>query len=390
MSESGQSGGVYMDYQASTPADPRVVKAMAPYWSAMCGNPHAADHAFGWAADTAAEVARGRVASLIGADPDEIVFTSGATEANNLAILGIARAAPAPLRRIVVSAIEHKCVLAAARAAAEEGFQVTAIPAERSGIVDPDAVAKAVGPDVALVSVMAVNNEIGTVQPLREIAAICRQVGAIFHSDAAQALSVLSIDVYGTGIDLMSLSAHKAYGPKGIGALYVRRDLPIRLRPILHGGGQEGGLRPGTLPVPLCVGFGEACRIMQEERDGDARRAGRLRDRFYEGLRALVPDLSLNGAIAGRHPGNLNVEFPSLDAQKLLYLLQPHLAASTGSACTSGTPEPSHVLRAIGLSAHAAQRSIRFSIGRFTTDADIDVALSATKVALEKISVLAI
>lgn len=379
-------GRIYMDYQASTPADPRVVEAMAPYWTGMCGNPHAADHAFGWAAESAVEEARARIAELIGVDADEIIFTSGATESNNLAILGIARAARAGRRRIIISAIEHKCVLAAARAAAAEGCEVTIVPAGSDGIVDPDAVSATIDRSVALVSVMTINNEIGTVQPLRDIAAICAKAGAVFHTDAAQALTVLPLDPVDAGIDLMSLSAHKAYGPKGIGALFVRRDLPIRPRPILHGGAQEGGLRPGTLPTPLCVGFGEACRILAEERKSDVLHAKKLRNRLLEGLRTLAPNLAINGAREPRHPGNLNVQFPGLEAQLLLHRLQPMVAASTGSACTSGKPEPSHVLCAIGLSPRATEASIRFSIGRFTTEADIDKALSAIAVGLEEIA----
>jgi cysteine desulfurase len=378
------SDSIYLDYQASTPADSRVVEAMVPYWSRVCGNPHAADHAFGWAADAAIEAARGQIATAIRADADEITFTSGATEANNLALLGIARATLPQRRRIVVSAIEHKCVLAAARAAVADGFEVVTVPVGTSGIVDPDAVAAVVDDRVAIVSVMAVNNEIGTVQPLREIAEICEAAGAVFHSDGAQALGVLPLDVDALGVGLLSLSAHKAYGPKGIGALYVRRDLAVRPRPILHGGGQESGLRSGTLPTPLCVGFGEACRILVDERAGEVPRIVGLRDRLLDGLRQLVPGLSVNGASAPRHPGNLNVQFDQLDAEDLLHALQPRVAAATGSACTSGTPESSHVLQAIGLSPQAAAASIRFSVGRFTTEAEVDAALVFLKTAIER------
>lgn len=374
MGRRGVKDNIYMDYQATTPADPRVVEAMQPYWSEMYGNPHSADHAFGWSADTAVDNARGYIAALIGADPDEIIFTSGATEANNLAVLGIARASPSARRRIVVSAIEHKCVLAAARAATDEGFEVITVPVGANGIVDLRAVALVVDERVALVSVMAVNNEIGTVQPLTEIAALCAAAGAIFHTDAAQALNALPIDVTTLGTDLMSLSAHKAYGPKGMGALYVRRSIHVRPKPIIYGGGQEGGLRSGTLPTPLCVGFGEACRILTDERDCDAKRIRMLRDRFLAELLKTMPDLTVNGDQAARHPGNLNLLFPSIDASLLLQNLHPNVAASTGSACTSGQPEPSHVLRAIGLSLEAANASIRFSVGRFTTEDDVNKA----------------
>ena len=374
MGTGGAENGIYMDYQATTPADPRVVEAMQPYWSAVYGNPHSADHAFGWSADAAVETARRHIAALIGADADEIVFTSGATEANNLALLGIARASPPARKRIVVSAIEHKCVLAAARAAADEGFDVITVPVAAGGIIDPRAVAAVVDGRTALVSVMAVNNEIGTVQPLSEIAALCDAAGAVFHTDAAQALNAFPIDVAMLGVDLMSLSAHKAYGPKGMGALFVRRGLRVRPKPIIHGGGQEGGLRSGTLPTPLCVGFGEACRILAIERDSDVQRMRVLHDRFLAELLKSVPGLKVNGDQASRHPGNLNLLFPLIDASLLLQHLHPNVAASTGSACTSGQPEPSHVLRAIGLSPEHANASIRFGIGRFTTEHDVDEA----------------
>lgn len=374
MSKRGAKGGIYMDYQATTPADRRVVEAMQPYWSAMYGNPHSADHAFGWSADAAVETARGYIAALIGAGTDEIVFTSGATEANNLAVLGIARASPPARKRIVVSAIEHKCVLAAARAAADEGFEVITVSVGADGIVDPRAVAAVVDDRTALVSVMAINNEIGTVQPLSELAALCAAAGAVFHTDAAQALNALPIDVGMLGVDLMSLSAHKAYGPKGIGALFVRRNLHVRPKPIIHGGGQEAGLRSGTLPTPLCVGFGEACRILADERDRDMCRVRVLKDKFLTELMKTVPSLTVNGDQALRHPGNLNLLFRSIDASLLLQHLHPNVAASTGSACTSGQLEPSHVLHSIGLSPEEASGSIRFSIGRFTTEHDINEA----------------
>ena len=375
MGTRGAKDGIYMDYQATTPADPRVVKAMQPYWSAMYGNPHSADHAFGWSADAAVETARGHIAALIGADADEIVFTSGATEANNLAVLGIARASPPARKRIVVSAIEHKCVLAAARAAAEEGFEIITVSVGADGIVDPRAVAAVVDDRTALVSVMAVNNEIGTVQPLSEIAALCAAAGAVFHTDAAQALNALPMDVAALGADLMSLSAHKAYGPKGMGALFVRRNLHVRPKPIIHGGGQEGGMRSGTLPTPLCVGFGEACRILAVEREDDAKRIGALQDRFLAMLLKTVPGLRVNGNRASRHPGNLNLLFPAIDASLLLQNLHPKVAASTGSACTSGQPEPSHVLRAMQVPFAFLRGAVRFSFSRENSDDDVDRVL---------------
>jgi cysteine desulfurase len=372
----GTFEAVYLDYQATTPADPRVVEAMQPYWSGVYGNPHSADHAFGWQADAAVEAARAEIAGLIGADPDEIVFTSGATEANNLAIIGIVRAAPPRRRRIIVSAIEHKCVLAATRAAAEEEFEVTTLPVGPDGIVDAEVLRAALDDRVALVSVMTVNNEIGTIQPIEKIGELCKSRDIVFHTDAAQALSFLEIDVGKFGVDLMSLSAHKIYGPKGIGALYVRRDSGIKPKPIIHGGGQEFGLRSGTLPTPLCVGFGEACRIILLEGCSMAAPLSRMRDYFLHRLLEAVPSIKVNGSMTSRHPGNLNVQFPGLEAEIVLNGLQPHVAASTGSACTSGQIEPSHVLRAIGLSNSEAENSIRFSLGRFTTIDEIERATS--------------
>ena len=376
MSARRPPGEIYMDYQSTTPTDPRVVAAMQPYWSEIYGNPHSADHAFGWDADAAVETARAQIAALIGADPDEIVFTSGATEANNLAVLGIARASPPERRRIVISAIEHKCILGAARAATDEGFEVITAPVNSDGLVDMDVLSDLIDTRVALVAIMAVNNEVGSIQPLRKVADLCANVGAVFHSDAAQALGVLPIDVTTLGVDLMSISAHKVYGPKGVGALYVRRDIRVRPKPILHGGGQEGGLRAGTLPTPLCIGFGEACHILADERELEVERIISMRHKFLENLYDAIPLIEVNGTLSERHPGNLNIRFPTIDASLLLQNLHPFVAASTGSACTSGQPEPSHVLRAMGLSPQDADASVRLSIGRFTTAKDIDRAVA--------------
>lgn len=369
--EGRMGSGIYMDYQASTPLDPRIAEAMTPYWTEYCGNTHSSEHAFGWAADDAVEGARAKVAYIISADPDEIFFTSGATEANNIALLGMARAAGPTRRKVIVSAIEHKSVLAAARALTGEGFEIAIIPVSADGIIDLGAITAAIDGRTALVSVMAVNNEVGTTQPLRQIADICQVAGVPFHVDAAQALTFLSIDVAEIGIDLMSLSAHKCYGPKGVGAIFVRRGLSPRPRPLAFGGGQEGGLRPGTLPVPLCVGFGEACSILERERTKDTAHASALGCDFLRELRTRLTDVRINGTMVGRHPGNLNLHFPGVEASLLLNALQPHVAASSGSACTSGFQEPSHVLRAMGLTPLAAASSVRFGIGRFTTEADI-------------------
>jgi cysteine desulfurase len=371
--------GVYMDYQASTPLDPRVFEAMRPHLDGPggFGNPHAADHGYGWDADAAVAQARAAIAQAIGADADEILFTSGATEANNLALLGAARGAGPDRRELIVSAIEHKCVLGAARALAEDGFRVHVAPVNAAGIVDLDALAARISKATAIVSVMAVNNETGVAQPIAAIGQLCRAAGVLFHSDAAQALAVSTIDIDAWNVDLLSLSAHKSYGPKGIGALYLRRERRNRIRPIMFGGGQEDGLRPGTLPTPLCVGFGAACALLAETLPDERRRIAALRDQTLDRLRAELPDLVVNGALADRHPGNLNIRVPGIEAELWLAAARPRLAAATGSACTSGLTEPSHVLTAMGLSGVEASESVRLSLGRFTDGGDVDVAVSA-------------
>lgn len=368
---------IYADYQATTPVDPRVVERMAPYWNEAFGNPHSSDHAVGWRAAQAVEEAADSIAGLIGADADEIVFTSGATESNNLALFGLARRAPPGRNRILVSAIEHKCVLAASRAlAAREGFVVEAIPVDRDGLVDPADVEARLGDDVLVVSVMAVNNEIGTIQDIPRLAAVLAARGVPFHCDAAQAPCALSVSELAHHADLISLSGHKIYGPQGIGVLYVRRDLRGRVEPLLHGGGQQDGLRSGTVPLPLCVGMGAASSFLTgaggvQER----RRVAGQRDRFVELLRSAARPVSVNGPAARlRHPGNVNFSFEGIDARDLLGTLQPRLAVSTGAACTSGIPEPSHVLAAIGLSGSVNDASIRVSFGRFTTGDEVEAA----------------
>ncbi|MER9632693.1 cysteine desulfurase family protein [Mesorhizobium sp. M0228] len=383
--QGAEAFGVYLDYQASTPLDRRVFEAMEPYLTGGIGNPHAVDHGYGWQADAAVSLARSKIADLIGADSDEIIFTSGATEANNLALLGAARASPRHRRRVLVSAIEHKCILAAARALDEEGFEVTILPVSSEGIIDVDSLREEIDGATAVVSVMSINNEIGSLQPIATVAALSHAAGALFHTDAAQALAVAGVDVNQSGADLMSLSAHKAYGPKGIGVLYVRREMRSRIRPVLFGGGQEDGLRPGTLPTSLCVGFGRAAEILQQERSNEVARISALRDRLLETLRCRAPDLVLNGPATDRHAGNLNLRFPGVAADLLLAAARPRIAAATGSACTSGTPEPSHVLTAMGISPTAAGESIRLSIGRFTSKPDIDEAVDALAQALEEV-----
>ncbi len=350
---------------------------MAPYFSQHFANPHAADHAEGWLANAAVEEAASKLASAIGADRDEIVFTSGATEANNLAILGLARRASPSRRRILVSAIEHKCVLSSAQAAEAMGLTVELLPVESQGLIDSEYLKSRLSDDVLLVSVMAVNNEVGTIQDVASISNLARMVGALVHTDAVQAMAAGPIDVSSWDVDTLSLSAHKIYGPKGIGALYIRRDVQQQIEPLIYGGGQQNGIRSGTLPVPLCVGFSEAASLMadtsaQAERD----QLTALRDKFVNEIQARDKSVRLNGPSGGlRHPGNANLRFPGLDARDLIAALQPRVAASTGSACSTGIPEPSHVLRAIGLTGLEAESSVRFSLGRFTSDSDVSQAV---------------
>lgn len=368
---------IYADYQATTPVDPRVVERMAPHWNEAFGNPHSGDHAVGWRADKAVREAADSVAALIGADADEVFFTSGATESNNLALFGLARRAPPGRNRILVSAIEHKCVLAASRAlAAREGFVVETVPVDRDGFVDPADVEARLADDVLVVSVMAVNNEIGTIQDIPRLAAVLAARGVTFHCDAAQAPCAMNVSDLARHADLLSLSGHKIYGPQGIGVLYVRRDLQGRVEPLLHGGGQQKGLRSGTVPLPLCVGIGAAAGFLAgPDAAGERRRVARQRDRFVDLLRAAGRPVSVNGPAAlRRHPGNANFSLESADARDLLGALQPHLAASTGAACTSGIAEPSHVLAAIGLPSVLNDASIRVSFGRFTTDEEVESA----------------
>jgi len=372
---------IYLDYHASTPLDPRVREAMWPHLTEAFGNPHSNDHAAGWRAGHAVEAALAQVAAQLGVDPDEVILTSGATEANNLAVLGLARRAAPTRRRILISAIEHKCVSASAAAMAREGFALEVIPVDPSGRLDLSSLEDRLGDDVLLVSVMAVNNEIGTVQDTSAISRLADKCGAFFHSDFAQALGAgLTIDVNGPG--LASLSAHKIYGPKGIGALYVRRDIQRHLEPLMYGGGQQGGLRPGTVPVALAAGLAKAVSLMRTEQEELSRIKG-LRDSLVERVLTMSSSTLINGPETSiRHPGNANLQFIGFDARDLLAAVQPFLSASTGSACTSGEVAPSHVLRAIGLSVREAESSIRFGLGRFSSPADVDTAVTLLAAAL--------
>lgn len=379
---------IYLDNQATTQTDDRVLEAMLPYYREQFGNPHASDHARGWAAARALSGASERIGGLIGADVDEMVLTSGATEANNFALLGVGLAGKAERRRIVVSAIEHKCVLGAARNLADHhGYSVDLIPVDRKGIVDLDAFSSLIGPDVLLVSVMLVNNEVGSIQPIREVAQRARGAGALVHCDAAQAPIALDLAKLADIVDLASLSAHKMHGPPGIGALYVRRAVQGVIRPLLHGGGQQNGLRSGTVPLPLAIGFGVAATLCQGSEAQEERERLRMRrDRLVAGLQALDCRIHLNGPVAGnRHPGNANIRFEGIDARDLLDVLQPGVAASTGAACSAGIPSPSHVLRAMGLSEMSASQSVRFGLSRFTSDTEVDAAISKIAKALTKV-----
>jgi cysteine desulfurase len=374
---------IYLDYQASTPVDPRVLEAMLPYFAEHYGNPHSESHVYGQNAMAAIEAARADVARLIRADPREIVFTSGATESNNLALKGAAHFARAhppangPTRdRIVTLATEHKCVLEAAAALQRGGFPVSFLPVEPNGLVSLDRLAEEITDRTLLVSVMAAHNEIGVIQPLAEIGALCRSRGVLFHTDAAQAYGKIPLEVETMKIDLMSISGHKIYGPKGIGALYIRRRPRVRLLPLIDGGGQERGLRSGTLPTPLCVGLGRAAAIAGAEMAEEAPRLLRLRERLYRNLKQRVPGLRVNGDIKHRLPGSLNLSFPGVTAPELIEAC-PSVAMSTGSACTSATVEPSYVLRALGLPDEVANASIRLAVGRFTTEAEVDFAADA-------------
>ena len=368
---------IYADYQATTPVDPRVVEEMAPFWNDKFGNPHAADHIVGWCAADAVRRASEAVSSMIGSDPDEIFITSGATESNNLALLGLSRKAGNKRKRILVSAIEHKCVLAAARAAAVQcELTVETIPVDRLGFVDLDYLSAQVDESVLVVSIMAVNNEIGTIQNIPEISSVLGPYGILFHCDAAQAPCAMNLSNLAMHADLVSLSGHKFYGPQGIGALYIRRDLQEQIEPLIYGGGQQDGIRSGTVPLALAVGLGTAAAIMNSDEGlGERVRIGSLRDKFVDVLRGQDILMEVNGPWKNeRHPGNINLCFPGLDALDILSRLQPQLAASTGSACTTGIPEQSHVLHALGLSRKKVQASVRFSFGRFSNCQDVTKA----------------
>jgi len=375
-SETGPRKGrpIYLDYQATTPTDPRVVEAMLPFFGEKFGNPHSRNHFYGWEAEEAVENARAQVAAIIGASAKEIVFTSGATESNNLALKGIAHFYRDRRNHIVTVVTEHKCVLESCRHLEREGFRVTYLPVKADGLIDLDQLRDAITDRTSVVSVMGVNNEIGVIQPLAEIGAICRENGAFFHSDCAQAVGKIPLDVEAMTIDAMSISGHKLYGPMGIGVLYVRRRPRVRLEPMIDGGGQERGMRSGTLNVPGIVGLGRACAICGAEMGTEGARLAGLRDRLLAGLRAKVDGVVVNGSMSSRLPNNLHVSFIGVDGSALLIGIGD-IAVSSGSACSSASEKPSHVLCAILGEDRVPSASIRFGLGRFTTDSDIDYAI---------------
>lgn len=369
---SADDGILYLDYHATTPCDPRVVEEMLPCFSETYGNP-ASPHPAGRLADARVDLARQRVAALLGCEPSEIVFTSGASESNNLAIKGAAEADPRGRRHLVTAVTEHKAVLDVMARLARRGFDVTYLPVEADGRVLPEAVAKALRPDTLMVSLMLANNEIGVLHPIVEIAALCRQRGVLTHCDAAQALAHVDCSIPRLGVDLLSISGHKAYGPKGVGALFVRRKPRVRLIPRIEGGGQEKGRRSGTLNVPGIVGLGKACQLVGAERDADARRSAELRDRLLGHLRQGAPDLRIHGSMEHRLPNNLNVSFPGVEGQQLLSHLD-RVAISSGAACSSPTHDGSYVLKALPGAGEGATGSLRCGLGRFSHRREVDAA----------------
>lgn len=365
---------IYLDNQATTPVDPRVLEAMMPFFKEKFGNPHSRSHSYGWEVEEAVEEARGEIATIIGANPKEVIYTSGATESNNLALKGVANFYKDRKNHIVTVLTEHKCVLDSCRHLQQDGFEVTYLPVAPNGLIDLDQLRDAITDKTSIVSVMGVNNEIGVIQPLAEIGKICREKGAFFHTDCAQAVGKIPLDVNEMNIDLMSISGHKIYGPMGIGALYVRRRPRVRLQALINGGGQERGMRSGTLPAPLCVGMGEACRVAREDMPAESERIRMLAQKLHNGVNERIPDVILNGDPEKRYAGNLNLSFSYVEGESLLMAIKD-LAVSSGSACTSASLEPSYVLRALGVDEELAHTSIRFGIGRFNTEAEIDYAI---------------
>ncbi|SCA58071.1 cysteine desulfurase (tRNA sulfurtransferase), PLP-dependent [Candidatus Terasakiella magnetica] len=368
-----QDHPVYLDYQATTPTDPRVVEAMMPFFTQKFGNPHSRNHAYGWDAEEGVEQGRKQVADIINANPKEIVFTSGATESNNLALKGVGEFYKKKRNHIITCVTEHKCILDTCRHMEQEGFEVTYLPVQENGLINLDELKAAMTQNTLLVSIMAVNNEIGVIQPLKEIGAMCRANKTFFHTDCAQAVGKIDLDVDEMNIDLMSISGHKIYGPMGIGALYVRRRPRVRIIAQINGGGQERGMRSGTLAPALCVGLGEACKIAKEEMKAENERLHELQMHMWNRFQEELPEVYLNGSLEERIPGNLNVSFAFVEGEGLMMGIKD-LAVSSGSACTSASLEPSYVLRALGVEEELAHTSLRLGIGRFSTKEEVDFA----------------
>ena len=369
------SGKVYLDYQATTPMDPRVLDSMLPYFNDRFGNPHSRNHSFGWEAEEATEIAREHVAKIINASPKEIVFTSGATESNNLAIKGVANFYGDKKNHIITCVTEHKCVLESCRYLNEnQNFDITYLPVNQDGLIDLNKLKESFRDNTLMVSIMGVHNEIGVIQPLAEIGALCRENNVFFHTDCAQAIGKIPLDVNKMNIDLMSISGHKIYGPKGVGALFVRRKPRVRIKTIMSGGGQERGMRSGTLSPALCAGLGEACKICFNEMVQENQRLQMLKDRLMNGINSVCKDVYLNGSKEKRIPGNLNLSFAYVEGESLMMGIKD-LAVSSGSACTSASLEPSYVLRALGVEEELAHTSLRIGLGRFTTEKDVDKAV---------------
>eukprot|EP00468_Gymnochlora_sp_CCMP2014_P013275 CAMPEP_0167760144 /NCGR_PEP_ID=MMETSP0110_2-20121227/11425_1 /TAXON_ID=629695 /ORGANISM="Gymnochlora sp., Strain CCMP2014" /LENGTH=405 /DNA_ID=CAMNT_0007646627 /DNA_START=151 /DNA_END=1368 /DNA_ORIENTATION=- len=365
---------LYLDMQATTPIDPRVLDAMMPLMTEQYGNAHSRTHHYGWEAEDLVEDARKNIADLIGATPREIIFTSGATESNNMAIKGVANFLKSKKRHILTTVTEHKCVLDSCRKLGLDGWDITYLPVESNGLVNLELLESEIRDDTAVVSVMMVNNEIGVIQPIKEIGEICRKKKVHFHTDAAQAVGKIPVDVDDMNVDILSISGHKMYGPKGIGAIYVRRRPRVRMEPIINGGGQERGLRSGTLPTALCVGLGAAAKVCSEEMEADQEWVDYLSHRLSDGINSQLDHVTLNGDPKYRYPGNLNFSFACVEGESLLMALKD-VAVSSGSACTSASLEPSYVLRALGVEDDLAHTSIRFGLGRFTTEEEVDYAI---------------
>ena len=363
---------IYMDNHATTPVDPRVVEEMLPYFTEKFGNAASRNHSFGWAGDEAVETARQRVAKLIGAAPKEIIFTSGATESDNLAIKGVAERQRGTGNHIITALTEHRAVLDTCKHLEKHGYRVTYLPVQKDGLIDLDMLTRALDDSAILVSIMAANNEIGVIQPIEEIGKLCHERGVLFHSDATQAVGKIPVEVNQLSVDLMSISAHKMYGPKGVGALYVRRKNPrVELTPLIDGGGHERGMRSGTLNVPGIVGLGKACAIASEVMPQEACHLAGMRNRLRDRILGRMKDVFVNGSMEKRLPGNLNLTFAGVEGESLMMGMS-EIAVSSGSACTSSAIEPSHVLKALGISDDLAHSSIRFGLGRFNTDAEVD------------------